>query len=137
MQEKRLFTLLALPSVGNFHSCCYFFNLWCTDKQSIWARLYVWGRDGGDLNKYYYFFGGGIKGKVMGVVYGLKSLKWHSFLNIWLDTLCIINIGNSKIFRRSLVLSIQGFLGGGWFCAFAFNANVSLLSSRAKPYEEK
>ena len=53
------------------------------------------------------------------------------------DTLCIINIGNSKIFRRSLVLSIQGFLGGGWFCAFAFNANVSLLSSRAKPYEEK
>ena len=39
MQRKRIFTLLALPSVGNVHSCCNFFNFWCTDKLCTWARL--------------------------------------------------------------------------------------------------
>ena len=41
MQEKRIFTLLVLPSVGNVHSCCNFFNFWWTDKQCTRARLYV------------------------------------------------------------------------------------------------
>ena len=30
--------------------------------------------------------GGGVKEKVMGAVYSLKTLKWHTFLNIWLQT---------------------------------------------------
>ena len=30
--------------------------------------------------------GGGVKEKVIGAIYGLKPLKWHSFLNIWLQT---------------------------------------------------
>ena len=33
-----------------------------------------------------FFWEGGVKEKGMGAIYGLKPLKWHSFLNIWLQT---------------------------------------------------
>ena len=109
MQGKRIFTLLALPSVGNFHSC---FNLWCTDKLSTWARLYVWGRDrGGKL--ILLFLGVGIKEKVMGVVYGLKHLKWHSFLNIGLQT--CLGLGWAWQYWDLVSLNAtEGFLGKSW-----------------------
>ena len=34
----------------------------------------------------FFFLGGGVKEKGFGAIYGLKILKWHTFLNIWLQT---------------------------------------------------
>ena len=48
-----------------------------------------WGEmegGGGEINIIIFFVLGGVKEKVMGVVYSLKTLKWHTFLNIWLQT---------------------------------------------------
>ena len=58
--------------------------------------------EGGGVN---YYLLGGIKEKGMGAIYGLKNLKWNSFLNIWLQTRRTVETPH-KIQRKSLGVGV-------------------------------
>ena len=46
---------------------------------------------------YFFWWGGGVKEKVMGAIYGLKPLKWHSFLNISVKHASNTNLVNNMV----------------------------------------
>ena len=53
-----------------------------------------------------FLYGGGGKEKVMGLVYGLKNIKRHSFLNIWLQTRYVLVITNIGLTSFQTLLAI-------------------------------